>query len=143
MNALQPAFQERAYRTGDIVRLENDENYSFIGRRDHMVKSRGYRIELGEIEQVLFQHDQVKEAVVIAVPDDEIGSRLKAVVAPNADCEVLVADLQAFCSTRLPRYMVPETFVFLSELPKTSTGKTDRQALSKSLNPTAPEVPRT
>ena len=140
MNTLQHAFQERAYRTGDIVRLESDENYSFIGRRDHMVKSRGYRIELGEIEQVLFQHDQMKEAVVIAVPDDEIGTRLKAVVALNADVELTEADLQAFCATRLPRYMVPETFVFLSELPKTSTGKTDRQALSKSFNLTTPEV---
>ena len=139
-NALQPAFQERAYRTGDIVRMENDANYTFIGRRDHMVKSRGYRIELGEIEQVLFQHGEVKEAVVIAVPDEEIGTRLKAVVAPRAEGALTEAELHAFCVDRLPRYMVPETFVFLIDLPKTSTGKTDRQALSKRFNSTTPEV---
>lgn len=130
-NRLQAAFDERIYRTGDIVRLEADGNYSFIGRKDHMVKSRGYRIELGEIEQVLYQHGQVREAVVVAVPDEEIGTRLKAVIAPHAEGALSEAELQAFCAARLPRYMVPEVFLFRSDLPKTSTEKTDRQALSK------------
>jgi len=132
-NHLQAAFDDRVYRTGDIVRLADDGNYYFVGRRDHMVKSRGYRIELGEIEQALHQHEKVKEAAVVPIPDEEIGARLQAFVAP-ADGHVLSPDeLNAFCLTRLPVYMVPEAFHVRSELPKTSTGKTDRQALLASL----------
>lgn len=132
-NHLQTAFEDRIYRTGDIVRLAEDGNYYFVGRRDHMVKSRGYRIELGEIEQVLHQHENVKEGAVVPIPDEEIGARLQAFVA-SADGHIVTAEeLHAFCLTRLPVYMVPEAFHVRSELPKTSTGKTDRQALLASL----------
>ena len=129
-NPLQPAYSELAYRTGDIVRLEQDGTYTFLGRRDHMVKSRGYRIELGEVEHVLHAHDAVREAVVVATPDDEIGARLSAVVAAHEATTVSARALQAFCATRLPRHMVPETIVFRDALPLTSTGKADRIALT-------------
>ena len=128
-NHRQPAFDDRVYRTGDIVTQAKDGNYYFVGRRDHMVKSRGYRIELGEIEQVLHQHDKVKEAAVIPIPDEEIGARLQAFVAHHDRVELHAEELHAFCLARLPFYMVPETFRISGELPKTSTGKTDRQAL--------------
>jgi L-proline---[L-prolyl-carrier protein] ligase len=134
-NPLQAAFEEDVYRTGDMVRLEPDGSYSFVGRRDDMVKSRGYRIELGEIEAVLLQHSGVREAAVLGVPDDEIGVRLKAVAALGDDA-VSEEELRAFCLARLPRYMVPEAFVFRPELPKTSTGKIDRQALAGNGTPT-------
>lgn len=132
-NAFQTAFDDRVYRTGDIVKLAPDGNYFFVGRRDHMVKSRGYRIELGEIEQVLHQHEKVREAVVVTTPDEEIGARLKAFVAPHDGMTLEAADLQPFCLARLPAYMVPEAFFILPELPKTSTGKTDRQKLATTL----------
>ena len=127
------AFDETVYRTGDIVRLEADGTYAFLGRRDHMVKSRGYRIELGEIETALYQHEKVREAVVVALPDDEIGSRLKAVIVPRDEQDAPTeSELASFCGGRLPRYMVPEAFVLRAELPHTSTGKTDRMALARS-----------
>jgi amino acid adenylation domain-containing protein len=132
-NHLQPAFEDRVYRTGDIVRLAQDGNYFFIGRRDHMVKSRGYRIELGEIEQVLHSHDKVKEAAVVPVPDEEIGARLRAFVASHDGTALTGDELTSYCLSRLPSYMVPESFDVRGELPKTSTGKTDRQALLASL----------
>jgi len=124
-------MQERVYKTGDIVRLETDESFSFVGRADNMVKSRGYRIELGEIEAVLLLHSGVREVAVFAVPDEEVGARLKAVAALS-DETVDAEELRAFCLARLPRYMVPETFIFRADLPKTSTGKTDRHALTGS-----------
>lgn len=128
-NPLQPAFADRAYRTGDLVRLQADGTYAFLGRRDHMVKSRGYRIELGEVEQVLYQHTGIREAAVIPVPDDEVGARLRAVVSIHAGAALATGELQAHCLRHLPQYMVPESFSVLDELPKTSTGKTDRQSL--------------
>jgi acyl-coenzyme A synthetase/AMP-(fatty) acid ligase len=126
---VQPAYQERVYRTGDYVRMREDGNYIFCGRKDNMVKSRGYRIELGEIEHVLSEHKDIREAVVLAIPDEEIGSRLKSVIIPHQSDTITKADLEAFCRTRLPKYMVPEEFIFTDDLPRTSTGKTDRVAL--------------
>jgi amino acid adenylation domain-containing protein len=130
-NPVQKAYRETVYRTGDIVVVQADGNYKFLGRRDHMVKSRGYRIELGEIEQTIYRDDRVKETVVVAIPDEEIGSRLKAVVVAHPGQNVTRAELQGFCLKHLPRYMVPEEFIFESELPRTSTGKADRQAVQR------------
>jgi amino acid adenylation domain-containing protein len=130
----QQAYEERVYRTGDLVRLDAAGDYWFIGRKDHMVKSRGYRIELGEIEQALFAHERVREAAVIAIPDEEIGARLLAFVAPQAGTKLAEAELQSWLASRVPRYMVPESILVQTELPQTSTGKTDRQALARSLS---------
>lgn len=133
-NPLQPAWHEQVYRTGDIVRRAGADEYVFVGRRDHMIKSRGYRIELGEIEQVLYQHEHVKEVAVIAVHDEEVGARLHAAVAPHEGRELDAAQLHAFCLARLPAYMVPERFTIHRELPRTSTGKADRQGLLELAN---------
>jgi acyl-CoA synthetase (AMP-forming)/AMP-acid ligase II len=133
-NPLQPAYHEFVYRTGDSVKLREDGQYLYVGRKDNMVKSRGYRIELGEIEQTLYLHEHVKEAVVLALPDDEIGARLSAVVVLHNGDPTTRVELQAFCATRLPKYMVPEEFEFRDELPRTSTGKADRVALKQELD---------
>ncbi|HBY94950.1 MAG TPA: D-alanine--poly(phosphoribitol) ligase [Chloroflexi bacterium] len=131
-NPFQQNFDEVAYRTGDIVTLDEDGvNWIYVGRRDHMIKSRGYRIELGEIETVLYSHEAIKEAAVVAVPDDLVGNRLRAfVVAPKQD-GLTVADLEAYCSQRVPRYMLPESIEFRDQLPKTSSGKIDRPLLAR------------
>lgn len=129
-NPFQTSFAETAYRTGDIVTLAPDRrNWLYIGRRDHMIKSRGYRIELGEIETAFYRHEQVKEAAVVAIPDDLIGNRIRsfAVLAENAT--VTPRELEAFCARHVPKYMVPESITFLDSMPKTSSGKIDRQAL--------------
>ena len=118
----------RAYRTGDLVREDREANYWYLGRRDAQIKSRGYRIELGEIEAALNAHPSVVECAVTAIPDELIGNRISAHVVVRD--EVGQTDLAAFCATRVPHYMVPETFAFRPALPKTSTGKTDRRALA-------------
>lgn len=117
------------YRTGDLVIEDKDDNYVYLGRRDRMVKKRGYRIELGEIESCLYQHSDVEEAGVIAVPDEDYGVRIKAFVGARDEKRLSVIALKAFCAERLPSYMVPDLFVFPPRLPRTSTDKIDYQAL--------------
>lgn len=129
LNPLQPNFEDPAYRTGDRVTLDDEGNYLYRGRRDHMVKSRGYRIELGEIETVLYSHPDVTEAAVVAIPDEELTNRLQAFVVCAPGGSLTVDALQRYCHDRIPRYMVPELVVFRDALPKTSTGKVDRQTL--------------
>jgi acyl-coenzyme A synthetase/AMP-(fatty) acid ligase len=119
------------YRTGDLVRARDDGNLEFLGRIDNQVKTRGYRVELGEIEAALYAHPDVVECAVSAVPDVIFTSRLRADVVARRPIEQPA--LVSFCAQRLPHYMIPETFVFRSELPKTSTGKIDRQALTSSV----------
>jgi amino acid adenylation domain-containing protein len=117
------------YRTGDIVAEEAEGDLRFIGRRDSQIKSRGYRIELGEVENALRAHPDVIECAVIAVPDELVTNRLAACAVVRGG--VTEADLRAFCMTRVPRYMVPERIDLRDALPKTSTGKLDRQALAR------------
>ncbi|HEV2175789.1 MAG TPA: amino acid adenylation domain-containing protein [Terriglobia bacterium] len=128
-NRFQPHFDEKAYRTGDLVTLREDGDYDFIGRRDNQIKSRGYRIELGEIEAAILSHPGVREAAAIALPDDEVGNRIKAVVAPHNGDPITALDLQQHCASRVPRYMIPELVELRESLPKTSTGKIDRVRL--------------
>ena len=116
-----------AYATGDLVSELPSGDYKFLGRKDHQIKSRGYRIELGEIETALNAHPGVKEAVVVAVPDDVVSNRIRAYVVVSG--EETKNDLVAWCGERVPKYMIPESFDFADVLPKTSTGKIDRQAL--------------
>ncbi len=129
-NTFQPHYEEKAYRTGDLVRLRADGDYDFLGRRDNQIKSRGYRIELGEIEAVLLAHADVREAAVLAIPDEEIGARLRAFVAPNNGVPLTTAALTEHCASRLPQYMIPERIDVRELLPKTSTGKIDRVKLA-------------
>jgi acyl-coenzyme A synthetase/AMP-(fatty) acid ligase len=130
-NRFQSHFRENMYRTGDLVTLAEDGNYYFIGRRDSMIKSRGYRIELGEIESALLSHPGVKEAAAIAIPDDIVGNRIKAVVASHDSHTLKPAELQLHCAAKIPKYMIPEIIDFMVDLPKTSTGKIDRVRLSQ------------
>ena len=131
-NPLQPHFHEIAYRTGDLVTLDQDgKNWIFIGRRDHMIKSRGYRIELGEIEAALYGHGSIKEAAVVAIPDELLGNRLKAFIVPHETNGISINELRAYCGQKLPNYMVPESIELLDSLPKTSTGKVNRPLLAK------------
>jgi amino acid adenylation domain-containing protein len=118
-----------AYCTGDRVRLQEDGNYEFLGRRDHMIKVRGFRVETGEIEAVMATHPRVVEAVVVAIPDDKMGNRIVSSVVPRSGQTLEARDLRSFCGERLPGYMVPEQFEIVGTLPRTSTGKADRQAL--------------
>jgi len=122
---------DRLYRSGDLARRRADGALEYLGRIDQQVKIRGFRIELGEIEATLVDHPHVREAVVLPIPDDEIGNRLVAVVVTNKP-DLTAAQLQQHCALRLPKYMIPGTIGFQERLPKTSTGKVDRTQLMAS-----------
>jgi acyl-CoA synthetase (AMP-forming)/AMP-acid ligase II len=126
-NPFQAAYDEPAYRTGDLVTLDDEGNYVFIGRRDGMVKTRGYRVELGEVETALYAHPAVREAVVLPVPDELLGSRLRAVIC--ADGGLTREEVLDHCRRHLPSYMVPDVVEFREALPRNSNGKVDRARL--------------
>jgi amino acid adenylation domain-containing protein len=125
-----PLTEEHWYRTGDLVSTQ-EGLLVHCGRVDHQVKIRGHRIELGEIEALLRAQPGVRDAVVLAVDGRDGEPDLEAAVSGNcAGAEPLYAALGA----RLPAYMVPRHIAILDELPVTVHGKTDRNALARTLH---------
>ena len=119
------------YRTGDIVRQDDDGNYIYISRRDRMIKRRGYRVELGEIEAALYRHESITEAAVIALPDQDGGPTVKAFINWLGEERPSIIKLKRFCIENLPAYMIPDRFSVQASLPKTSTDKIDYQRLKE------------
>ncbi|WP_160310963.1 non-ribosomal peptide synthetase [Streptomyces sp. 150FB] len=124
----------RLYRTGDRgIRRVNGE-IVFLGRADGQLKINGVRVEPGEIEQTLRRHPGVGAAVVVK---SRVGADGEALVAYVVAADGAVGgaapggpELAEFTAAHLPRAMVPGTFRELPELPLTTSGKVDRQALS-------------
>lgn len=119
----------RLYRTGDIVRHRADGAIEFVGRVDHQVKLRGFRIELSEIEAALREHDDVQDVVVMCREDSPGAKQLVAYLVAKSVRELSWSALRSYLSQRLPSYMVPTSWISLSELPLTGNGKVDRNAL--------------
>jgi amino acid adenylation domain-containing protein len=109
------------YPTGDLVSKRPDGQLMYHGRRDHMVKIHGFRVELGEVEFAIHAHSGVREAIVL--PHER---ELVAVVVPS-DPSLSVLGLKRHCASRLPKYMVPFGVRLVKDLPRTSSGKVDRQ----------------
>lgn len=144
----------RCFRTGDLGRYREDGAIEFFGRRDHQIKIRGFRVELGEIEAVLATHPGVQACAVTVFKRDGDDPLLVAHIVPDrvqgggvwqslvadakprdadggrwASTADLVADVRRHLGEKLPDYMVPGSFRFHRELPLTTSGKVDRNAL--------------
>jgi amino acid adenylation domain-containing protein len=123
-------YGSKWYRTGDIV-VNHGGCFTYLGRRDRMIKKRGYRIELGEIESCLYQHPQIKETGVIATTNDDGDVQIVAAVVTRDGTKLSLISLKRFVAERLPKYMVPDRFVHEAALPRTSTDKVDYQQLNR------------
>ncbi len=126
---------DRFYRTGDLVRWTDGGDLEFHGRLDTQVKIRGYRVELSEIESVLVEHPQVRTAAVRLVERDGL-QQLAAYLVPEGQRPALDRDsILALLKIRVPPYMVPGYLDVLPELPRTTSGKTDRARLPTPVEP--------
>jgi 2-aminobenzoate-CoA ligase len=118
--------------TGDAFRCDEDGYYWFAARNDDLIVSAGYNISPLEVEGALLQHDAVAECAVVASPDEERGHVVKAFVVTadgvSADDE-LVAALQRHVKERIAPYKYPRRIEFADALPRTLTGKVQRNVL--------------
>jgi long-chain acyl-CoA synthetase len=120
---------ERTLATGDLFRTDEDGYLYFVGRRDDLIKSGGEKVVPREIEEVLHGAPGVREAAVIGVADELLGQAVHAHVSPQPGASLDPAALRIFCGERLEDYKVPRQVTVHDELPRTSNGKIDRNAL--------------
>ena len=120
------------WRTGDRVRRDDDGFLYFEGRLDDVIISAGYRIGPFEVESALVAHAAVAEAAVVAAPDEERGSVVRAVVVlrdGHAPSDDLARELQEHVKARTAPYKYPRVVDFADDLPKTASGKVRRAVL--------------
>jgi amino acid adenylation domain-containing protein len=122
-------FPEVFYRTGDLVVRQDDGLLRFLGRKDRMVKTRGHRVELDEVEAALCSHPAVSEAAAYAVPDGRGSKVILSTVTTHGGRPEGAADILRHARARLPGYAVPQDLVVASDLPRTTSGKIDREKL--------------
>jgi len=120
----------RIYKTGDLARYMPDGNIDYLGRRDTQVKIRGNRVELGEIEVLINQLNNIQQAIVVAREDVPGQKRLVAYMV-SANDKPDTEHVRKSIEQQLPDFMHPSAYVWLSELPKTTSGKVDRKNLPK------------
>ena len=117
------------YFTGDVAWRDEDGYYWFIGRNDDVIKSSGYRIGPFEVESALIEHPAVLECAITGVPDEERGTIVKATVVlvkGFTASEELKTELQNHVKKTTAPYKYPRIIEFVSELPKTISGKIRR-----------------
>ena len=123
------AWHDGVYHTGDTAWRDEDGYYWFVGRKDDVIKSSGYRIGPFEVESALLEHPAVLECAVTAAPDPLRGQVVKATVVLTAKYQAgdaLMLELQEHVKKVTAPYKYPRIIEFVTELPKTISGKIRR-----------------
>jgi acetyl-CoA synthetase len=128
----QKCFIDNWYLTGDLASRDQDGYFWFVGRADDIIKTAGHMVGPFEVENVLMEHPAVAEAAVIGKPDPVMGETVKAFITlkTNFDTdEELNLEIKGFARERLGPAVAPKEIEFISELPKTRSGKIMRRLL--------------
>jgi amino acid adenylation domain-containing protein len=124
-----PVPGERLCHTGDLFRTDEEGFFYFVGRKDDIIKSRGEKVSPKEVEDVLYALPGVVEAAVVGKPDPILGQAVKALLVVRG-AQLTADDVLAHCRRHLEDLMVPRLVEFRDELPKTSSGKIQRSAIT-------------
>ncbi|RNE89104.1 hypothetical protein EBL84_12640 [Marichromatium sp. AB31] len=118
------------YRSGDLVRRDDDGFYYYVERISGMIKVAGLKVYPLQLELLLGAHPGVREAAVLGRPDRRKGAVPVAFVVPEPGAELDAARLRAHCRAQgLPNYMVPRRFELVDDLPRIGSGKIDKRPL--------------
>jgi long-chain acyl-CoA synthetase len=117
--------------TGDIARMEEDGYLYIVDRKKEVVNASGYKVYPREVEEVLYEHPEVVEAVVVGVPDEYRGETVKAFVVKKEGSALSGDDLITHCRENLAAYKVPRLVEFRAELPKSGVGKLLKRVLAE------------
>lgn len=134
--ATAAALRDGVLRTGDLGRVDETGQVFITDRRKLVIVRGGANVYPAEVERIIQSCAGVVAAVVLAIPDDRLGSRVAAVVQASPESPVELIGLQEHCRGLLARYKVPERWrVTTEELPRNAMGKIDRQQLAATFGP--------
>ena len=118
-----------ALHTGDVGYMDEAGWFYLVDRKKDQINAGGYKVWPREVEDVLYQHEAVREAAVVGIPDEYRGETVKAYVSLRPGQQVTAEELIAFCRQQMAAYKYPRQIEFLGELPKTVSGKLLRREL--------------
>jgi acetyl-CoA synthetase len=127
-------WHDGAYRTGDMAWRDGEGCYWFVGRNDDVIKCSGYRIGPFEVESALMEHPSVLECAVTAAPDPMRGQVVKATIVlarGYSPSDALIKELQNHVKRVTAPYKYPRIVEFVAELPKTISGKIQRNVIRR------------
>ncbi len=120
------------FRTGDVATISEDGFMQITDRTKDLIKSGGEWISSVELENTLMAHPAVKEAAVIAIPDEKWAERPLAAVVLTDDADGVTAEaLREFLAPKVAKFWLPDKIVFIDDIPKTSVGKFDKKVLRR------------
>jgi len=120
------------FQTGDVSTMDADGYMEITDRTKDLIKSGGEWISSVALESALMSHPKIKEAAVIAIPDEKwMEKPLASIVPADVEDKPTEEELMAFLSRDFAKYQVPRDYVFISEVPKTSVGKFDKKEIRK------------
>tara|TARA_B100001121_G_C18530089_1_gene545533 strand:- start:80 stop:817 length:738 start_codon:yes stop_codon:yes gene_type:complete len=127
--ATEESFEDGWLKTGDAARRDEDGFYYIVDRWKDMYISGGENVYPAEVESVIFQLPEIGEVSVIGVPDDKWVEVGRAIVVLKADAELSDTEILNHCRQNLARYKVPQSVVFVDEIPHNATGKVLKREL--------------
>ncbi|SDN56931.1 AMP-binding protein [Alkalicoccus daliensis] len=125
------ALQNGWLYTGDMGYMDEEGYFYIVDRKKDMIIAGGFNIYPREIEEVLYEHEAVKEAVAMGIPDPYRGETVKAYIVVKEGQKVTEKELDQYCRSQLASYKIPRKYEFREELPKTMVGKVLRRALQE------------
>lgn len=126
---------ENWLRTGDIATIDEDGFLKIVDRSKDMIAVGGFKVFPSQVEEVLLEHEAVKEALVIGVPDDYSGERPQAYIVLHAEADAASEDIREWLNARVGKHERLSDVVLRRDLPKTMIGKLDRKALRAEVLP--------
>ncbi len=114
--------------TGDVGKMETDGYYYHLGRRDDMIITGGLNVYPAEVETLIYTYPGVQENIVFAIPDAKRGQVIGAAIVPRPGATIVEKELLTFLRANLANFKVPDRVVVRESLPRTSSGKTIRDA---------------
>lgn len=115
--------------TGDIAKMDEEGFFFIVDRIKDMIKTVGENVYPREVEEVLFTHPKVKDAVVIGLPQEFMGEKIKAYVILKEGMSATPDEIIQYCREQLSKFKVPKEVEFRDQLPKTLVGKVLRRVL--------------
>jgi long-chain acyl-CoA synthetase len=115
--------------TGDIAKMDEEGYFFIVDRIKDMIKTVGENVYPREVEEVLFTHPKVKDVVVVGLPEEFKGEKIKAYIVLKEGVTATKEEIIQYCREQLSKFKVPKEVEFRDQLPKTLVGKVLRRVL--------------